>query len=354
MLVSSGFLRESGLPKTKNPSSGKVFSMDKSPSGPTAVRIFTSYDLTELDLHYILSGFRSVDSTSDIVFNQSGKCNLAVVANFSKGLSFVWGRRVEIVKWVMEPTVRDRINWRFTHAHSHVFSKIFSHNATQGSRRETLTPPMVPPHVPTEDSTILIEGKRRMVSAIGSRQSALDFHRIRTGILDEIQESKELGIDVFGKGRNYIENKIDGLREYRYSIAIENSLTDDYWTEKLADCFLTMTVPIYLGSPNVFNYFPEGSIVVATQEDFGCNLAQLLSRLSIEDYYSRLPAIQEARNLVLDKYSFGKQVALLLQQNLVNDGSYKRFSRVWTFDSIISRAFSWADAVRRLVWVRAR
>lgn len=310
--------------------------------------------MTELDIHYILSGFRSVDRTSDIVFNESGKCNLAVVANFSKTLSFVWGSRVEVVKWVMEPTVRDRFNWRFTHVHSHVFSKIFSHDVTEGSKREVLAPPMVPPHVPNEDPTSLIEGKRRMVSAIGSRQSALDFHKIRTRILDDIEESGKLGIDVYGKGRNYIKNKIDGLRDYRYSIAIENSLTDNYWTEKLADCFLTMTVPIYLGAPNVFDYFPDGSIVVATEEDFGSNLAQLLSRLSIEDYHSRIPAIKEARNLVLDKYSFGKQVALLLQQNLVHDGSYKRFSRVWTFDSIISRAFSWADAGRRLVKVRAR
>ena len=40
---------------------------------------------------------------------------------------------------------------------------------------------------------------------------------------------------------------------------MENNIEPDYFTEKLIDCFLTGTVPIYLGPKQVENYFdPNG------------------------------------------------------------------------------------------------
>ena len=41
----------------------------------------------------------------------------------------------------------------------------------------------------------------------------------------------------------------------QFSIATENAAVDNYFTEKLMDCFLTKTVPIYYGSSNIGEFF---------------------------------------------------------------------------------------------------
>ena len=50
---------------------------------------------------------------------------------------------------------------------------------------------------------------------------------------------------VFGRGYDPIEFKIDGLKDYRFSVVIENCKRDYWFTEKLIDCFVTGTIPIY-------------------------------------------------------------------------------------------------------------
>ena len=42
---------------------------------------------------------------------------------------------------------------------------------------------------------------------------------------------------------------------------MENAVIPDYWTEKIADCFLAWTLPIYYGCPNLEDYFPEKSFI---------------------------------------------------------------------------------------------
>jgi hypothetical protein len=165
--------------------------------------------------------------------------------------------------------------------------------------------------------------------------------------LDDIQNSPNLGIDVFGKGRNFIAEKSEGLYSYRYSIAIENSLTPNYWTEKLADCFISLTVPVYLGASNAKDYFPEESFVVATEQDLKGGLENLLRRISTEDYERRLPFLLEARRRVIEEYNLGAQIALMLEEIDGNKKSKKVVYRVWTLDTLIFRGYELADQILR-------
>jgi hypothetical protein len=48
----------------------------------------------------------------------------------------------------------------------------------------------------------------------------------------------------------------------KYSIIIENCQEKDYFTEKIIDCLLTKTVPIYCGCPNISDYFDMNGILV--------------------------------------------------------------------------------------------
>jgi hypothetical protein len=78
----------------------------------------------------------------------------------------------------------------------------------------------------------------------------------------------DLDIDIYGNNWEYsgitdprikgtLKNKKDGLLDYKYSIAIENCTEEGYFTEKLTDCILTDTIPIYFGCPNIKEYFPD-------------------------------------------------------------------------------------------------
>lgn len=294
-----------------------------------------------------MKGFISEYEGAHLFFNKSGPCDLAVVINFSRGFHFTWKTR-SIVKWLMEPDVPNMLAFRYTNHHSSIFSAVYAHNADHKSANEFVEAPMVPPHVPILDSLELLKSKSKMVSAIGSVQRILDFHKIRTRILDGIEQRKEQDIDVFGKGRTFIAEKSDGLRSYRYSIAIENSVSENYWTEKIADCFLNLTVPVYLGAPNIRSYFPAESLIQVTEHDLTDDLESLLTNFSKVDYERRIPALLEARELVVGKYNFGKQLGFLLADALENKPT-RRIARVWTSDTFIGVAVNLIGSVLLMV-----
>jgi hypothetical protein len=212
-----------------------------------------------------------------------------------------------------------------------------------------MSPPLVPSHVQALEPNELLAAKSKQISAIGSVQKALPFHAVRKKLLDAIENSPEIEIEVFGKGRKFIENKQDGLRQYRYSIAIENSLTPNYWTEKLTDCFLSMTVPIYLGAPNVSEYFPAESMVIVSQEELSTGLQKLLSQLSAEDYIKRIPFLLESRRLVLEQYNFGLKIAKIVAEMKDETSNRKTFSRVWTLSTLIFMGYELAASARRFL-----
>jgi hypothetical protein len=51
------------------------------------------------------------------------------------------------------------------------------------------------------------------------------------------------------------EDKFPLFETFQFSIVIENSSQLNYFTEKLIDCLITKTIPIYYGCPNIEEYF---------------------------------------------------------------------------------------------------
>jgi hypothetical protein len=50
--------------------------------------------------------------------------------------------------------------------------------------------------------------------------------------------------------------KLDTIAQYPFTLAFENSITDDYVTEKFFDPFNVGSVPVYLGAPNIADFAP--------------------------------------------------------------------------------------------------
>ncbi len=101
-------------------------------------------------------------------------------------------------------------------------------------------------------------------------------------------------VDLFGSlSGHYIENKLDSLRDYRFQIVVENSIIDTYFTEKIIDCLVTGTVPVYYGTDRIREYFNMNGILQFRTLD---QLVDILSSLSEEDYKARQSAIEDNYN----------------------------------------------------------
>lgn len=62
--------------------------------------------------------------------------------------------------------------------------------------------------------------------------------------------------------RGLIENKIKGLKKYKFAFCFENAKNyPGYITEKIFDCFCSNIIPIYIGPPNILDYVPENCFI---------------------------------------------------------------------------------------------
>jgi len=96
--------------------------------------------------------------------------------------------------------------------------------------------------------------KQKLCSIFCSEKKMTQQHLLRHECL------KIDGIDKFGY-MNHIDYKLSGLEEYKFSIVVENSKRNDWFTEKLLDCFATGTVPIYCGFSRVNRYFDLSGMI---------------------------------------------------------------------------------------------
>lgn len=140
-----------------------------------------------------------------------------------------------------------------------------------------------------DDSLIKIYDKYEHISIITSNKLMCEGHRFRLNCLNTLIHNNT-DIDIFGVGINPIKGKIDGLKNYRFSIAIENSVYNNLFTEKILDCFLTGTIPIYYGCPNIDKFFnTNGFYIFHTVEE----LLYIIKNLTPRDYYDKINIIKE-------------------------------------------------------------
>ncbi len=137
----------------------------------------------------------------------------------------------------------------------------------------------------------LYKKKSKNISIVSSDKRMCLLHEVRYSIA---KECKSTGLaDTFGTfdGGAMIPIK-DSLENYRYSIVIENEIDDLYFTERITNCFLSMTVPIYLGARKISNYFNSDGIITFSTNDVN-KLRALLSNCNEKDYKARIPAIKD-------------------------------------------------------------
>jgi hypothetical protein len=153
--------------------------------------------------------------------------------------------------------------------------------------------------------------KPRRLSWITSNINSFEGHRERMRFLEEIRGKIEF--DLWGRGFTFIQDKWDGLAPYRYALAIENYSGPYYWTEKVADCFLSWTMPIYYGCTNLADYFPAESFVQIDihTPDVADQINEIIHS---ERWRQQRDAIAHARELVLNQHQLFPFVTKLIRQ----------------------------------------
>lgn len=176
--------------------------------------------------------------------------------------------------------------------------------------------------------TMTFPKKDKNISLISSSKRLIPGHRKRMNFIEGLQKEFGNAIDYYGKEINPIDDKAVALMPYRFTICIENSNIDDYWTEKIADPYLAYSKPIYFGCKNITSYFPTNSlqlININNKRDSYKIIENILNN-SHEIYDSSLPSIIEARNLIFEKYNIDKIIISFYSKfRLEKEKKYKKY-----------------------------
>ena len=104
--------------------------------------------------------------------------------------------------------------------------------------------------------------KNQFMSHIYSHKEDTYGHKFRHDIAKTINNRYPGLIKCGGSGSGeYIRDKGTLVAPFLFSIIIENSKYSHYFTEKILDCFISGTVPIYWGSPSISKFFNSQGII---------------------------------------------------------------------------------------------
>ena len=145
--------------------------------------------------------------------------------------------------------------------------------------------------------------KLDQVSVICSNLTTTQGQRERLALLATLKAVFGDRVAHFGRGFTPIDDKLDAIRPYRYHLVLENSISDDYWTEKLSDAYLGWAFPLYLGCKNLSRYVPSHSFLPLTGLSTDTVIQRIEQQLATGLSTAQLTGLAEARDAILHRYN---------------------------------------------------
>jgi hypothetical protein len=147
-----------------------------------------------------------------------------------------------------------------------------------------------------------IYDKSKNVSMLSSAKNYAKGHKIRWNIATALKNR----IDIFGGVVNtkvvgqdigmHHKSKLEALKDYRFSVTIENDNHSGYYTEKITDCFATGTIPIYWGDPSIGKIFDSKGIITIDDP----NDIYWIPNLGEQEYLDRINSINKNFEIVMN------------------------------------------------------
>ncbi len=263
------------------------------------VRIVKNYAYPDL-MRQTPGGSRvwdDIEFTTDPVDN----CDYVIVLNHAVEAIKVHCPPANVWALMQEPPNE---TYRYMHRGNSSFQRIYTQDIALDTCRHIHTQPGLPWHVNRDFdflTTAAPPEKSKPLSWVTGSGNAWKGHRVRMRFLEKIKD--RIPFDLYGRGFTPITDKWDGIAPYRYSIAFENFSNPHYWSEKIADCFLAWTMPIYFGCTRITDFFPAEAMIRIDPED--PHVVERIREATESDAWIRnRDAIAHARELVLRKYQF--------------------------------------------------
>ena len=199
------------------------------------------------------------------------------------------------IAWLIEPVCVAPHHYEYVKNNLMKFDHILTHEKTLLDLKfNTKFVPFGCCWIPENEQKIY--EKTKNISTISSSKTFTDGHKLRHEVIQKFGDK----MDVYGRGYSPVEFKIEGLKDYRFSVVIENCKRDYWFTEKLIDCFMTGTIPIYWGCPSIGEFFnTDGMLIFDNMEE----LESILSNCNEELYNSKIEHIKRnfdyAKNYLL-------------------------------------------------------
>lgn len=140
--------------------------------------------------------------------------------------------------------------------------------------------------------------KNFSISTVCGFKTITSNHRIRQKFWmnqEKVLNPKNFFVSQHGGVEMFDGNKILGSEKFpmfdsMFHVCIENVSKKYFFTEKLIDCFLCKSIPIYLGCPNINEYFNiDGMILVSNFND----LISACNSVSESFYQEKIEIIEE-------------------------------------------------------------
>lgn len=216
---------------------------------------------------------------------------------------------------LVEPRATYGSGYRFVEQHSEKFHMIFTFDTAILTSIPNSRLLLFGTTFLDKNDTLVLDGtKTRLISFICGSKNTIVGQRIRQGIykrqmlLESMTGVKmifwrsgqgDLLPAVCQRGNPVLAPdcgaKIKVHLPFKFSIIIENSQQENYFTEKIIDCLLCKTVPIYWGCPNISDFFSTKGIIVlnGSELDVIKQLRKILPKCTHELYQTMNTAIEE-------------------------------------------------------------
>jgi len=156
--------------------------------------------------------------------------------------------------------------------------------------------------------------KTRVLSTVCATKKHMTKVHMRRNRFIERLKAELPDLDIFGRGIRPMDDKAEALDDYCYHLAVENYMGRNHWTEKLADPYLGLALPIYAGCPNAADYFPQESFIpvdIYREEEA---IDTIKKTIRDNEYQARLPALIEARRRVLEEYNLFAVISGIIKE----------------------------------------
>ena len=141
----------------------------------------------------------------------------------------------------------------------------------------------------------LYRKKDRDLSILSSDKTMCELHRFRLELARTCK--KEQLADTYGRfdGGDYVQSVDETLDRYRFSLIIENDVSDYYFSERLTSCLAAQTIPVYLGARKIGDFFNTDGMILLEKPDIE-TAKRRIRECTQETDEAKLPA-------VLDNYA---------------------------------------------------